>query len=110
MGPLAPPARDGTAEFPLPLPLGRPLAPGRLARKAKARGHRTPREPPGRGGFDKGTLAAALIGHCGQARSQPDSRTSVRAAAPCQIRRSVGAKRTACRPVPSTREPTYERN
>jgi hypothetical protein len=25
---------------------------------------------PGRGGFDKGTLAAALIGHCGQARSQ----------------------------------------
>jgi hypothetical protein len=37
----------------------------------------------------KGTPAAALIGHCGQARSQPDPRTSVRAAAPCQIRRSA---------------------
>jgi hypothetical protein len=36
MGPLAPPTRDGSAEFPLALPLGRPLAPGRLARKAKA--------------------------------------------------------------------------
>ena len=36
MGPLAPPTRDGAAEFPLAFPLGRPLAPGRLARKPKA--------------------------------------------------------------------------
>ena len=35
-GPLAPPARGGSAVLPLPLPLGRPLTPGRLARKAKA--------------------------------------------------------------------------
>jgi hypothetical protein len=38
MGPLAPPTRDGAAELPLTLPPGRPLAPGRLARKAKAGG------------------------------------------------------------------------
>jgi hypothetical protein len=36
MGPLAPPTRDGAAELPLALPPGRPLTPGRLARKAKA--------------------------------------------------------------------------
>ena len=45
----------------------------------------------GRGGFDKGTLAAALIGLSRAGRSQPDPPTSVRAAAPCQIRRSVSA-------------------
>ena len=36
-------------------------------------------------GFDKGTLAMAQIGLMGQARSQPDSRDSVWAIAPCQI-------------------------
>ena len=76
----------------LPLTLRHGLASdaGRLARRQR-QGRRTRGSRPGRGGFDKGTLAAALIGYCGQARSQPDSRTSVRATAPCQIRRSVRA-------------------
>jgi len=39
-------------------------------------------------------------GSCGQARSQPHPRTSVRAAAPCQIRRSVGANLPHCRWLP----------
>ena len=66
---------------------------GRLARKAcNVRGRGTTRSHQGRGGFDKGTLAAALIGLMRAGRSQPDPPTSVRAAAPCQIRRSVRAE------------------
>jgi len=41
-------------------------------------------------------------GSCGQARSQPDPRISVRAAAPCQIRRSVCAKVPHCCHFPLT--------
>ena len=41
LGPLAPPTRDGAAGLPLALPPGRPLTPGRLARKAK----QGPQEP-----------------------------------------------------------------
>jgi Protein of unknown function (DUF3293) len=69
---------------------------GQLARRDCSAGAaaRTAGKSPGRGGFDKGTLAAALIGLLRAGRSQPDPRTSVRAAAPCQIHHSVGAKLT----------------
>ena len=87
-GPLAPPTRPAHPSS-RSAPARLASNAGRLARKARP-GAAEPRgSRPGRGGFDKGTLAAALIGHCGQARSQPDSQTSVRAAAPCQIRHSV---------------------
>ena len=46
---------------PTPLPRGRPLAPGRLARKAKA-GLREPGESRRRGGFDTGTPRGGSIG------------------------------------------------
>ena len=76
---------------------------GRLARRLLSVGPRL--EPPGghrgRGGFDKGTLAAALIGHLRAGRSQPDPPTSVRAAAPCQIRHSVCGERGHF-PAPAT--------
>ena len=58
-------------------------------------GRSQPRKFQGRSGFDKGTLAMAHIGLTGAGRSQPDSPTSVRAIAPCKIRRSV---RTAALP------------
>ena len=83
----------GAAGLPLTLPPGWPQRRSAGAKTFPVRGRGQNRqESPGRGAFDKGTLAAALIGHCGQARSQPDTQTSVRAAAPCQIRRSVCAK------------------
>jgi hypothetical protein len=39
-------------------------------------------------------------GSCGQARSQPDPRASVRAATPCQIRHSVRAGLAVCPTLP----------
>jgi hypothetical protein len=77
---------------------GRPLAPvGWREDHGAFRWGRKPRKSRSRGGFDKGTLAAALIGLMRAGGSQPDSRTSVRAAAPCQIRRSVRAELPRCR-------------
>ena len=80
-----------TAPWP-PLPLTLPLRPGQR-RSAGAEsgdlGAAINRESSrGRGGFDKGTLAAAHIGLTRAGGSQPDPPTSVRAAAPCQIRHS----------------------
>lgn len=61
-GPLAPPARDGSAALPLPLPRGRPLAPARLARKAKA-GPQKPEAVSGAAAdLTRGPLAAAPSG------------------------------------------------
>jgi hypothetical protein len=77
-----------TPQLPLTLPLRR-----RQRRSAGAKGiasgPRNPGSHQGRSGFDKGTLAAALIGLMRAGGSQPDPPTSIRAATPCQIRRSV---------------------
>jgi hypothetical protein len=81
---------------------GAPLRPGQRQSAGARDGFRgplKPRQSQGRGGFDKGTRAAALIGLMRAGRSQPDPRASVRAAAPCQFRRSVSAGLTVCRPV-----------
>ena len=86
----------GAAGLPLTLPPGCASTPVGWREDLLALGPRL--EPPGghrgRGGFDKGTLAAALIGLMRAGRSQPDPPTSVRAAAPYQIRRSVCAELT----------------
>jgi hypothetical protein len=92
------------AALPLTLPRGRPLHPADWREKqdgaAETRGSR-----PGRGRFDKGTLAAAHIGLMRAGVSQPDPQTSVRAAAPCQIHRSVSAELTVRCRSRNTQEP-----
>ncbi len=95
-GPLAPPTR--TAQPASRFARARLASDaGRLARKAKP-GVAEPEEV--------GQAAADLtrepsrrpsLGKRGQARSQPNPRTSVRAAAPCQIRHSASEGLTLCR-------------
>jgi hypothetical protein len=51
---------------------------GRLARKAKTRSRETRGSRAGRGGFDKGTLAAALIGQTRAGEKPAQSASSVR--------------------------------
>src|SRR5262249_3290180 len=61
--PRAARAADTAARPPLPLTLPlRPAHAGRLARRAQSFGAAKPGSHQGRGGFDKGTLAAAHIG------------------------------------------------
>jgi hypothetical protein len=59
MGPLAPPARDGSPGLPLSLPPGWPLAPAGW-REDKDRGRRNPRKSRSRAGFDTGPPSRRL--------------------------------------------------
>ena len=109
-----PPGRVQVFGYPLaegPLcsrPAG-PLTPGRLARKARTRACRTYGSRLGRGGFDKGTLAAALIGQTragGKPAQSAHKRTGRRPLSnPPLRRRGLTARRalSACKaqPLPS---------
>jgi hypothetical protein len=78
---------DGTAA----LPPGWPLAPVGW-RERQRRGRRTRGSHGAAADFAREPSRRPSSGKRGQARSQPNPLTSVRAAAPCQIRRSVTAE------------------
>jgi len=61
-GPLAPPARDGSAALPLALTRGWPLTPGRLARKAKGGAAEIRGSHGAAADLTRGPLAAAPSG------------------------------------------------
>ena len=68
---------------PASLPLGRPLTPGRLARKADRAAHHS--SSPRAAGFDTGTPRGGSIGLMRPAWNAARSRTSVQPPPPCQI-------------------------
>ena len=82
---------------PAPLPLGRPLAPGRLARKARTWGSGNPGSHGAAADLTRGPLAAAPSGLCGRPGKAARSRASVQPPPPCQIRRSVNVDSTLSR-------------
>jgi hypothetical protein len=77
---------------------------GRLARKAQAGAAETRGSHRAAAHLTREPSRRPSSGKRGQARSQPDPRTSVRAAAPCQIRRSVCADLTNYQPLPASTE------
>jgi hypothetical protein len=68
---------------------------GRLARRARVGAAEVQAVTRAAADLTREPSRRPSSGSCGQARSQPDPRASVRAAAPFQIRRSVRAELTA---------------